>query len=178
MILNYKASISLLALGIAISASAAPEVSYTSSGTSGDYTLDFSVTDTLGGSNNIYFFGVYSTTGRDITGSPPGFDPNVWSSWNNSGYGGDNTTYNNVWISGQIEPGQTVSGFDVLSTAATVPTSVDWFAYAYGGVYTGGDNFWVPTNPGFQGVAGTPSPAAVIPMLGGLVGLAFRRRKA
>jgi hypothetical protein len=182
---TVKALSTVAVLGLAIAASAAPVVSYTVSGTSGDYTLDFSVTNTLGGTNDIYFFGVLLDSGRDIVGSPAGFGPNVWTSWNNSGFGGSSLNYNNNWIDfsySYLEPGQTVSGFDVMSTDATAPTSVNWFAYAYEGTYTGGDNFNNSYNPGFEGVAtqgtSTPSPAAILPLLSGLVGVAVRRKKA
>jgi hypothetical protein len=162
---------------------AAPIVTFSVSGVSGNYSLDFSVTNTLGGTNDIYFFGV-QLPARDITGSPPGWDPNAWPTWNNSGFGGSNTTYNNNWIDFSlngpttIQPGQTLSGFVVHDTAATAPTSVPWFAAAYGGTYLGGDNFNTTTNPGFEGIAGTaPLPSSLLLFGPGLIGLAAMRRR-
>jgi hypothetical protein len=51
------------------------DVSYTVTGSAGNWTLDFSVTDNLGGTNDIYFFGV-ELSARDIVGSPTNWDPN------------------------------------------------------------------------------------------------------
>jgi hypothetical protein len=155
-------------------------VTFTTSGTSGDYTLDFSVGNTLGGTDDVYFFGVYDPNGV-VSGSPSPYDPNLWPSWNNSPYGGNNVTYNNNWIDlglDSLEPGATLSGFDVLDDSATAPASVAWFAIAAGGYYGGSDYFNNPYNPGFQGVTGssTPGPAAVLPMVGGLIALRRRRR--
>jgi hypothetical protein len=159
---------------------AAPIVSFSVSGSSGDWTLDFSVTNTLGDANNIYFFGV-QLPARDITASPTGWDPDQWTSWNNSGYGGSSINYNNNWISfgGEILNGQTLSGFGVHDTSATAPDSVPWFAYAAGGTYLGNDHFHTDGNPGFEGVAGSsrvPLPPTVLLLGSGLLGLAGWRR--
>jgi hypothetical protein len=156
---------------------AGPIVSFDVSGSSGDWTLDFSVTNTLGGSNYIYFFGV-ELPARDITGSPSGWNPNMHISWDNAGLGGSNITYNNVWINGSILDGQTLSGFEVHDTSATAPTSVSWFAFAYypNGTYSGTDYFWSDINPGFEGTASVPLPPTVLLLGSGLLGLAGWRR--
>lgn len=157
--------------------------SYSVSGSSGNWSLDFSVNNNLGGTNDIYFFGVLLPA-RAITGSPTGWDPNGWPSWNNSSYGGSNINYNNNWIDFDytgpltIQPGQTLSGFVAHDTAATAPTSVQWFAYAANGTYLGGDNFNTITNPGFEAAAGAvPLPSSLLLFGPGLAGLAAMRRR-
>ena len=69
--------LSLASAGLSV---AAPIVTETITGTSGNYTLDFSVQNNLGNTNDIYFFGVLIDSGRHIVGSPSGFDPNTWTS--------------------------------------------------------------------------------------------------
>jgi len=161
-----------------------PSVSFTTSGSPGNLTLDFSVTNNLGGTNDIYFFGVQVDSGRDITGSPTGFNPNSWTSWNNAPYGGSSTNYNNVWIgSSSLLPGNTLSGFDVVTTDLVAPTNVHWFAFATNGTYTGVGNFHSQSNPGFEGVTNAsntsvpePSACALLGSLG-LSGAVWLRRK-
>lgn len=154
----------------------APGVSYSVSGTPGAYVLDFSVSPSFDDDMGVYFFGVAVDTGRDIVGSPAGWDPDEWTSWDNSPYGGSNTTYNNVWIYGLISDGQTESGFLVNYTGASAPTSVDWFAFSSGGDYNGQDPFFNSSvNPGFEGTAMIPAPSALA--LLGLGGVAAIRRR-
>lgn len=176
-----------IAVGIAVAlmagaASAAPVVTYSVSGSAGNWTLDFSVQNTLNPAGmDIYFFGVELDTGRNIAGSPAGFDPDVWTSWDNLGYGGSSTVYNNNWIDfsfGNLLPGNTVSGFQAIYTGASVPSSVKYFCYGYdpsGGQYNGTDNFNNQGNPGFEGTAYVPAPASLAVM--GLAGLAATRRR-
>src|SRR5271154_4521613 len=88
-----------------------PTVTYTVTGTSGDYTLDFTVDNNT--NQDLYIFGV-ALSGRNIAGSPAGFDPNEWTTWNNSGFGGSNITYNNNWIDPTFTAGPAgtaISGF-------------------------------------------------------------------
>jgi len=167
---------------------AMPIVSYRVNGSANNWTLDFSVTNNLGGSNYIYLFGVEFPT-RDITGTPTGWNPYGWKSWNNHNEGGSNITYNNVWLNGsldqanQISAGQTLSGFSVLDIADTVaPTSVNWFAYAHLGTYDGVDFFHNSYNPAFEGIASdpptaVPEPSTFLLIAAGLAGIGFLRRK-
>lgn len=172
-------------LGSPVQAQSPPTVTMTTSGSSGNYTLDFSVMNNLGSTLDIYFFGVLVDSGRDITGSPVSFNPNTWSSWNNASYGGSATVYNNNWIDlsfNGLPAGNTLSGFDVHSTDAVAPTNVQWFAYAYGGYYSGTGNFNSQGNPGFEGNAGNganvPEPGALAMIASlGLTGAAMLRRK-
>lgn len=173
----------LVAAGTAVAGpDQAPSVSYSVSGSSGAYVLDFTVGASFDDAMAIYFFGVVVDTGRNIAGSPANWDPNIWTSWNNSGYGGSNNNYNNVWINldfngSDIGDGESQSGFQVNYTGATAPTSVDWFAFGFGGDYGGSDPFFFTSgNPGFEGTANIPAPGALAVLgLGGLV--ATRRRR-
>jgi hypothetical protein len=128
-------------------------VSYTVSGSSGSWILDFSVTNNVNAGQVVYFFGVLLPT-QDIVGSPTGFvncaSHCTTTTWNPSDhFGGPNLTYNNLWINGTPDVlfGNTLSGFDVGVSSATAPTAVEWFAYAFdatpGGTspYTGSENF-------------------------------------
>jgi hypothetical protein len=113
------------------------DVTYTVSGSPGDWILNFSVTDNLGGTNDLYFFGV-SIGSPDIVGSPTGWSVRS-GTWSNAGYGGSSTTYDNTWIAGccspYVLPGGTLSGFEVLDTSSVAPASVQWFAWANLGTY-------------------------------------------
>ena len=163
------AIVGCLLFGTLATADASPvDVTCTVSGSAGNWLLDISVTDNLGGTNNLYLFGVLSSP-RNISASPVGWDPNAVSSYNPVSYGGSSTNYDNLWITGPtgastIIPGQTLSAFQVRSTAAAKPTEVKWMAVAYGGTYTGpGCSFICGApydNPGFEGVA-TPATLAV-----------------
>lgn len=182
------ACLALLA-NLAVAQANPVDVSYTVSGIAGNWTFDFAVTDNLGGTNNLYLFGV-ELPARNIVGSPAGWDPNAVNSYNPSIYGGSNTNYNNIWItnptgSSAISPGQTLSGFKAVSSDLTLPLGVKWMAVSSGGTYTGpGCSFicGAPySNPGFEGTATAtvvPVPAAAW-LFGsgmGLMGLARRQR--
>lgn len=176
------AAIAALAL-TAGAAYAGPVVNYSVSGSAGNWVLDFSVTNNLNPSDmDIYFFGVELDTGRNIAGSPAGYDPSMWFTWDNSGYGGSTEIYNNIWIEfsySLLLPGQTLSGFQALYTGASAPIEVDYFCFGAspsGGYYNGTDYFNNPWNPGFEGTAYVPTPASL-----GVIGLAgvfaSRRRR-
>jgi len=166
-------------------ASASPiDVSYTTTGSAGNWILDFSVTNNLGDTNDVYFFGV-KLSSNGVIGSPSGYSQYAGASWNNSFYGGSSTIYNNNWIDGSyghLFSGQTVSGFEVHVTDVVAPSDIDWFAYAFHGTYTGGGNFNTSTNPGFEGQTDAISvsePEALLLMAIGLLGIGVaKRRKA
>src|SRR5262245_42823975 len=123
-------------------AQSAPTVIYNVTGSSGNWVLDFSVTNNAGVSGqSLYFFGV-KTAVRDIVGSPGGWNSNTWLSWTNTPYGGSSEVYNNNWIFGSIPNGGTASGFKVHTADLVAPATVKWFAFSVGGPdYPGTDNF-------------------------------------
>ena len=148
-----------IALGAAFSAAADPiTVGYVATGSAGDWTLDFLVSNNLAGApeQDLYFFGV-ALSAPDLVGSPAGYDPTAISTWDNSGLGGSNTLYNNVWLdasASQLLPGSMLSGFEVHVSDLTLPQTVQWFAFTVGSIpYMGGGNFGDPFNPGFEGSA-------------------------
>ena len=90
-------------------------VSYTVSGTPGNYDLNFSVTNNMTTwHQNLYLFGV-SLIGFDVAGSPPPFGSLGATTLNFAFYGGSNSQYNTNWrvvppLNGLL-PGNTLSGF-------------------------------------------------------------------
>jgi hypothetical protein len=145
----------------------APTVSYTVSGTPGDYTSDFTIQNNMSPTptpaQNLYLFGVDLGTTDTIIASPAAFYDNGQGLWNNLSGGGSDENYNDTWTSplySGVDAGQSQSGFDALYTGSTAPTSVDWFAYTFSPYvpYTGGGNFYTDLNPGFEGTVSVPEP--------------------
>ena len=153
------ASVAALTIAVIAQAQRAPTVTYSLSGSAGNWTLNFTLhSHFLGGEGNFYFFNVKLDSGRDITGSPASWDPNAYGSWTFYYAGATNTTYNNCWITNPgggsvVFPGTSLSGFIVHCTDAAAPTSVAWGAIAVGGNYLGNDCLIGPTNPAFEGFA-------------------------
>lgn len=121
-------------------------VTYTVSGSAGDWTLNFSVTNNVVAGQVVFFFGVL-LPGQSISGSPAGWGNTTrsfGSTWNpaldpiGELTGGPNINYNDIWhgSGGSDNPqffipfGMTQSGFEVKVTSLTAPTSVQWFAYS------------------------------------------------
>lgn len=141
-------------------------VTYTVSGSSGAWILDFSVTNNLNAGQDVYLFGVLLPA-QDIVASPAGWTNCVHSctattlntvSGGPAGIdlGGPNITFNNLWHeplvlnpSDAIPFGDTLSGFEVEVTSVLPPTSVEWFAYGADitpdgtAPYTGGGEFMI-----------------------------------
>jgi hypothetical protein len=133
------------------------DVNGTTSGSSGSWIADFSVTNNLGGSNVIYFFGIQAPT-NNVVNSPPYWNSTDWTNWNMIQFGGSNTIYNNNWIWGTINPGQTTSGFQVMYNTIAPPINVSWFAFSYQGYYCDSSGVNCSWNPGFEGVTSMIGP--------------------
>jgi hypothetical protein len=160
--------INLLAIG---NVSATPIVNVTSSGTSGNYTLDFEVINNISSSydQRLYFFGV--DLAPNSIASPAG-----WSQWNFgavANYGTLPGGYASVWIGSQIMTGASLSGFTVKATS--LPLNVNWFVYGSSNIsYDVGDNFNGTTgNPGWEGIASFSPPTVTEPTTLALIGLGF-----
>ena len=173
-------------------ASSPVNVNYTVSGGAGSWLLDFSVSDNLGGTNSLYYFGV-RLSGSQIAASPTGWSQPSNASQNWNLYGGSNTEYNNLWITGPsgsniVLPGHSLGGFEAIDTGLTAPSNVSWFAVSAGGTYPSlfGCSFICQApfdNPGFEGVANiSPSPipelaAPVMLVIGLIAGASWLRRR-
>jgi hypothetical protein len=168
MLASKSLLISLVFFSAASLVHAAPvNVTYTISGGSGNYTLDFSFTNNeLGTDQNIYFLGVYLNPSLGLSSvvrSPSSYDPTVFPTYSVGGLGGSSIEYDDVWFDPSISnlaPGQSISGFDVQVASAAAPLAVPWFAFSTGTLpYLGTGSFTNdPDNPGFEGVA-APEPA-------------------
>jgi hypothetical protein len=104
------------------------DVSYTVTGSASNWTLDFSVTNNISSTQDIYFFGVQE---NNWLAGPAG--------WSDAGsYSVNGTTYGITWLStpGGNAPdgtpnvvfGQTMDGFQALDVSYLEPTSISWFA--------------------------------------------------
>jgi hypothetical protein len=171
---------------------AMPIVTFTVSGSTDDWTLNFTVDNTT--DQSLYLFGVVLPT-ADLTGSPTGWGSyDFGATWTNTAEGGSSTVYNNNWItsgSTDISAGNSLSGFTALVTTASAPSSVQFFAYTCdstftdspgcaGSAYTDGDNFSGEDNPGFEGIASpagsaVPEPSALLLIAAGMGFLTLRR---
>jgi hypothetical protein len=173
---------SLMAFGLATFSTgllAQPVITYTSSGTPGNFTLDFTVNNTTPGTDgfDIYYFGVL--VNGQVSGSPQGYNAQYFSNIHTVEITGpaSNWPFNNFWIDptySALPTGENLSGFDVSDTDQNVPTSVQYFAIGYGGglVYAGpgNENLSSPANPPlFTGyaLAAVPEPAT-FPLLAGV----------
>lgn len=184
---NIKALVAAALIGAAGAAAAAPaNTTFTVTGTSGDWTLNFDIANNLTGSDlALYFFGV-AVDGGTVVANPLDFSSTAYTSWNNVVYGGADLTYNGVWINnGHVDyAGENLGGFLVHSTSVIAPTSIEWFAFFSGSPYEGISSLTNENgNPGFGGtatpqVSAIPEPSSLALMLAGLgvAGFVARRR--
>ena len=158
-----------------VASAGAIDVTYTVSGLSGAWDLNFTVANnmTAGPEQDIYQFGV-DLSAPGVIASPTGYDPNATPlPWTNYFYGGLQINYNNVWLDSSdynhLLSGTSLSGFVVEVTDTVAPASVPWFAYAYpssfdpADVYTGSEAFAVSPytfGAGFEGNASSGSDIA------------------
>jgi hypothetical protein len=168
----------VLLLGASCAAnSAAVDVTYTVTGSTGAWNLNFTVTNNMTAwpGQDVYQFGVL-LSGPGITGSPTGYDPTVYATWTNFFSGGSSIFYNNIWYDGtdfnHLLPGSSLSGFVVQISDAVAPSSVPWFAYSVAStfdpndIYTGADAFNIDPNfltAGFEGTANQSVSASAVP---------------
>ena len=188
---NWFVIISFAALGLnifSISLLAQPVVSYTVSGTPGQYTMDFTVNNTTPGTSgfDIYFFGVL--VDGVASSSPSGYYSSYYFATHTVETTGPayDWPFNNTWIDPTytaLPTGSTRSGFDVSDTDQNAPTSVQYFAFGYdaGVPYTGPGNedMSSPYNsPLFVGyaVVAVPEPATVSIIAGASLLLLLSRR--
>lgn len=159
------------------------DVTFTTSGSNGDWTYDFTFINNIPADHFAYFLGVDDVDGA-ISGNPAAFG-------NYGGYFVAGNYYNLNWLNydylDTIAPASSMSGFTVHDTAWNQKASFGFFAFTYaGGVpYPGAFDDGRIDNPAFVGVASgsplaAPEPSSWAMMVGGfgLVGGAVRRRKA
>jgi hypothetical protein len=191
----------ILALGLGVQESRANliDVSYYVTGTSGDYTLEFTVANNLTSvsTSDVYQFGI-DLGDASIIKSPSGYaDFANWKHASNGISGGSNITYDLYWLDSQhfnlLTPGQSLSGFSVHSKSLVAPPSIKWFAFAANFAstpthYMGGGNFYESNNLrllGFEGTASQVTPPAAVPepatlslaAIGGLASVLYFGRK-
>lgn len=177
-----------------------PTVTYTVTGSSNDWTLDFTVDNNT--NQSLYLFGVLFPA-TDVTGAPSSdWCTSCNTPWSNAPDGGSSISYNNVWITssgqiGAIDPGTSLGGFTALDTTdVAAPTSIDWFAFTFEGAegpYTAGGNFNgafggcsangtppfscpATENPGFEGTSAVPEPTSISLFFTGIVGIGLAAR--
>jgi hypothetical protein len=186
------AAIVLAVASFSVPARANPvDVDFTVSGSSGNWTLDFSVQNNMNPSGMaLYFFGVQLPT-KSIVASPVGYGEYGGDYWDTSwtiGIPGSGMIYNNNWIDNSwnhLFPGESLDGFLVHLTEDSAPTSVNWFAYGWDGSieYVGTGYFNTAANPGFEGIAtqaavAEPSNLGLVSIaLTGLIAMRRSKRK-
>jgi hypothetical protein len=184
---NIKGLAAAALVSAAGAVAAAPaDMTYTVTGTSGDWTLNFDVANNMTGTDlSLYFFGVV-VDGGTVVGDPLDFSSTAYTTWNNIVYGGADLTYNGVWINnGHVDyAGESLDGFLVHSTSVDAPANVEWFAFFSGSQYEGLSGLATENgNPGFGGtaspqVSSIPEPSSLALMLAGLgiAGILAKRR--
>ena len=198
---NFILSAALSMAMLSSAAQAAPiDFAFSVSGTTNNWTYDFSVTNNLGADWQIYFFGVSLANPANAVDNKE-MITSYLANWNNVIYGGTTTNYNVNWISPYTDIGvgpAATEHFLVSDTSTTALTEISWFAYGVkpdaSGNYTDSPHLGRGFNPGFEGVNATilppgpiPDPPGTVPepdayallLAGmGMLGWIARRRKA
>jgi hypothetical protein len=167
---------------------AQPVVTYTTTGTRGHYTLDFTVNNSTPGTDgfDIYYFGVL--VNGQLSSTPSGFNGAYFSNLHTLEVTGpaSNWAFNNYWIDpgyDSLPTGKNLSGFEVSDTDQSAPTSVQYFALGYdaGVAYRGPDNenLSSPNNPPlFTGYALTVIPEpTTFPLVAGALLLSLSAKR-
>ncbi len=186
--LSFSA-IAIVALGASALAQRAPTATYTATGSAGAWDLHFTLTNNLlPGEGDLYFFGVLLDSGRQIIGTPAGWDSEKFKTWSNQSYGGSDTMYNNIWLNlysrpDDILPSQSKSGFVARSSSVIAPNSLQFYSFAAAGVYNGSGNYSNYWNPGFEGTAhlslsSVPEPTTMAVLGLGLFAMLRRRKQS
>src|SRR5262249_57880343 len=171
----FSLVMSLLLFGPLSAQAATIDVSYTISGSPGNWLYNFTVTNNLGGNYDIYAVDINlpnpSAVSSHTNWIPQATATNIqWCDFN-------------CFYFGVLATGQTLSGFVVLDTATTAQTSLTWQIAAIDptacGPGIGSCNS--TSNPVYTGTAmATPLPAA-LPLfatgLGALGLLGWRRKR-
>lgn len=126
-----------LVLGVGSAVASPVGVTYTVSGSSGDWIVNFSVTNNINAGQVVYGFGIVAPT-QDIANLPTGWQPCnntcTITTQNFSGIGGPNITFNDIFhtspsSSDTILFGDTLSGFQAVFNTVSAPTSIEWYAF-------------------------------------------------
>src|SRR5262249_21273651 len=139
----FSLVMSLLLFGPLAAQANTVDASYTISGSAGNWLYDFSFTNNIGSTNNIYAMELTIANTATVAGSPTSwgqgsFTPIEWCYASNCSYSGVTN----------LAPGDTLSGFLVHYTGETPLSSIGWVVYAEGGTYFGSDNINNYNNPG------------------------------
>lgn len=152
----------VLSLWMTGSAAAGPIVAVTTSGTAGDWTLDFLLTNDVGGGMRLNFFGLVLPSSETVVGTPnpwfndpgmlchgPGCTSPELDYFNFADLGGSSLQYNVAWRAESYPPGATalpdqqlLDGFRVHLTSMQLPEQVSWAVVAgYYGDPVGGQPY-------------------------------------
>ncbi len=172
-------------------------VSYTVTGSAGNWMLDFTVANNLVGAPpdmGVYMFGIQAP-GSATTAQPAG--------WSKLGFTMSGLPSGNSYATSWIDPtftgvkaGQTKSGFQIWLSNVTAPTSFKYYAFGWSQSLADKGEDWTNFNPSWEGTAQgsfpqvniqqlevpvttTPEPSTYALMVAGLaaVGAVARRKR-
>lgn len=178
------------AFSVAAAEAAPVEVTYTVTGTSGDWYLNFTVTNNISINNEIYLLRFYVDQAVRAVSAPKSwryYDSNTSFYVSNQLY-----KFNHLWQGGYgnvnegnflIQNGESLSGFAVKSKSIFEPTYINWAAYTHGDSYYGPDVAFyssdspyfyskfpvfvgeaseaVPSNPDTPDIPAVPEPGSI-----------------
>lgn len=170
--LTYMAIAFGMGLGVvslAETARATPDVTYTVSGTPGDYVYDFAVTNNQPNPYELYSFFPFLADGTPV-GAPANWVPSPATSvqWCNF------SCFDNVSIIPGILPGDTLGGFVATSTDL-----VEHISLTYSLAYDNADDYFdsFPVEGTASASASVPEPTSIGVLGSGLFGFCLLRRR-